>query len=65
MFFWIRYEGFNSVGIRCQLATALGRFFPPALYIAPRYKRDKWHKIACELPPELCPTCSRYYGLSE
>ena len=60
MFFWIRYEDRLSTGIRCQLATSIGPFFWPAFFIAPKYKRDKWHKIACEI--EDCPTCDRIYA---
>ena len=60
MFFWIRYENRLSVGIRCQLATSLGPLFPPAYFIAPKYKRDKWHRIGCEL--EDCQECERIYS---
>jgi hypothetical protein len=51
--------------LRISIARNVGPIFWPAWYIAPQWKLDKWHKIACELPIEDCPTCARYYGLNE
>jgi len=47
--------------IRVVIAYRVGPFFWPAWYIAPQWKRDQWHKIACELDIDDCPTCQRYY----
>jgi len=53
----------RSVLIRIWIARRVGPWFWPAWFIAPQWKRDQWHKIACELDPLECPTCSRYYGV--
>lgn len=60
---WVRMHGWR-LGLRCWFAAAFGPWFFPAWFVAPKWKRDKWHKIACERDPETCPTCSRYYGIT-
>lgn len=48
---------------RISVGRFAGPVFWPAWYVVPQWKRDQWHKICCELDPEDCETCSRYYGL--
>jgi hypothetical protein len=47
------------LGLRCWFAQAVGPWFLPAWYVAPAWKRDKWHRIACDDPG--CVTCAEYY----
>lgn len=47
------------LGLRCWFAARVGSWFWPAWYVAPEWKRDKWHRIACDV--EGCPKCEAYY----
>ena len=49
--------------LRIAAARHIGPMFWPAWYVAPEWKRNQWHKIACELPIECCPICRQYYGI--
>lgn len=51
--------------LRIWIARNVGPAFWPAWYVAPQWKLDHWHKIACELDPQECQTCRRYYGLDD
>lgn len=58
--YWFRAHGIGITGWRIFLAASIGPVFWPAWYLAPSWKRDKWHRIACE--DVTCRQCNRYYG---
>lgn len=49
--------------LRISLARNVGPIFWPAWYLAPKWKRDKWHRIACDDP--CCPDCAEHYHNQE
>ena len=57
--YWFRAHGWGLTGWRIWFAASFGPLYPPAFYVAPKWKRAKWHRIACD--SESCVECRSYY----
>lgn len=57
--YWFRAHGYGVTGWRIFLGATIGPWFWPAWYLAPEWKRSKWHRIGCDDP--ACGECAQYY----
>jgi len=60
--YWFEAHGTGLTGWRIAIAATVGPIFPPAWWIAPSWKRDQWHRIACD--DVACDRCADYYAES-